>query len=46
MRKAHELNDFVNAYIYSLSNESLERINDVCDTKTYDISFIIESLTI
>ena len=37
--------DFVNAYIDSLSNGSLERINEACYTKTHDISFILESLT-
>ena len=46
MRKAVELLiDIVNVYTDSLSKEQLERINNVCDTKTYDISFILESLT-
>ena len=46
MRKAVELLiDIVNVYTDSLSNEQLERINNVCDTKTHDISFILESLT-
>ena len=45
-KKAVELLiDIVNAYTDSLSNEQLERINTVCDTKTHDISFILESLT-
>ena len=46
MRKVVELLiDFVNAYSDSLSDGSLERIYEVYDTKTHDISFIFESLT-
>ena len=46
MRKAVELLiNIVNTYTDSLSNEQLERINEVCDTKKNEISFILESLT-
>ena len=46
MKNAVELLiEIINVYSDSLSNESLNRISEVCDTKNYDISFILESLT-